>query len=301
MTPDSTLDRSRTRANDILVRVLVPLARCLLRVGVDYQAFNECAKVAFVRGASEEERLAGRVPSVGAVSLLTGLTRVQTSGLLKGGQGDHAAAAIGSSAVELAADIVHFWQHDPDFMCSQKKPKPLPFSAPFPSFCDLVKRYAKGVPAEAIAQELVGLDAVHRRSDGWMIFKKGFFVPADHRDRLLLSLDRSVRCLLETLAYNTNPTRAGDGRIERLVYSRSLTEEQVEALRPVIRETIEKFSADMDRRIGDDETTRAGFFNDPILDTHIAVGVFYAQDSPPNRRSKDVVADLANSSGASAG
>lgn len=287
MTKHSVPSRIRRRANQILLRILVPLARCLIRVGVDYPAFAECAKLAFVRAASEEEKAAGQAPSVASVSLVSGINRAQVSGLLKD---SYALDATKPSAVELAADIVHFWQHDSDFLRPDKKPKPLPFSKPFPSFSDLVKRYAKDVSAEDVEQELVALDAIRYRADGYLLFNKGFFIPADHRDRLLLALDRSVRCLLETLTHNTDPVRVGAGRIERLVYSRSLTRAQVEGLRPTIREAIEEFCSNLDRRIGDDETNREGFSLDPILDTHIAVGVFYAEDVGLTEHSNEATA-----------
>ena len=264
----------RQRLLKVVFEVMRPLARCLLRVGVGHREFSEIAKMAYVDVAFSEYGIRGRRTNVSRVSVMTGLSRRDVVRMRK------KISSIGPDELSVrskAPDVLHFWQTDPDFASSLGQARDLPFDGDGISFRQLVKRYAGDLPPWALSKELKRVGAVTELPSQLLRLEKSYFIPDANEERLLFSLQRSVKGLLSTLAHNCNDARDGPGRIERFVYSERLTTDQVALLRMRVREQIESFTRDLDSEFASFEREGSLGLVAPEHTETVGVGVFYVE------------------------
>jgi hypothetical protein len=152
-----------------VLRLLGPLARLLLEVGIGVGEFTSMAKVAYVRAAREQDAErsgAGRRPNATRIAVLTGLTRPQVTAILAAGDGELPSSDRGRQRAER---VLAGWWNDPDFQDELGRPAPLPERGARRSFAVLCERYS-GEPQQqaraAIRDELMRVRAVRRMRDG---------------------------------------------------------------------------------------------------------------------------------------
>ncbi|MBT8088565.1 MAG: hypothetical protein KJO46_11040, partial [Gammaproteobacteria bacterium] len=68
-------DNENNTLNKALLSILTPLARLCLRYGRGYREFQDLAKAAFVKVASEDYGVHGRPTNASRIAAMTGLTR----------------------------------------------------------------------------------------------------------------------------------------------------------------------------------------------------------------------------------
>lgn len=264
----------RQRLLKVVFEVMRPLARSLLRVGIGYKEFSEIAKMAFVDVAFGEYGIRGRRTNVSRVSVLTGLSRRDVARMRQ------RIAAVGPAELTVrskAPDVLHFWQADPDFVSIEGRARDIPFTGEDISFCELVKRYAGDLPPGALFKELKRVGAITELPTRLLRLEKSYFIPDAYEERLLFSLQRSVKGLLSTLAHNCNNERDTPGRIERYVYSERLSRAQIELLRTRLRAKVEVFTRELDSEFAslEQEGNMRGSVSHGT--ETVGVGVFYVE------------------------
>lgn len=136
--------------------MLTELARVLLNAGIGVREFEQAAKIAFVRAASNIALLGNSRVNKSAVAAMTGLTRSEVKRIYE--------LIDDASEVETrgqrALRVLEGWCTDPDFVDARGRPRPLSQRGKH-SFAQLVRRYSGDIPPRAILRELIRLDLVN--------------------------------------------------------------------------------------------------------------------------------------------
>jgi hypothetical protein len=254
---------------------LEPLAEVLLRSGVSYLDFEEVSKAAFVKKALNSFGLRGRSTNLSRVAVMTGLSRKEIARLR-----DSLLLRESASSNSPAALVLGGWHTDKDFVDEYGRPLRLPFDTQSRSFSDLVRIYAGDVPAGAVRSELRRAGAIEEDAKGSLVPLKRHFVPATVDDKLVSSINTMLYGLASTIAFNSNPQRTGQGRIQRFVYSDSLSYAAVRLFRNIARQRGEQFLESLDDWIASNQEVREATEDPDRKDKfRVGVGMYYFEES----------------------
>jgi hypothetical protein len=211
-----------------LYRIFTAVARVALRRGVPFDAVAEVAKRAFVDVAYREFTIPRRKQSASRVSVLTGIHRKEI-GRLKAAAGPRDDEA--ANRITCAAGVVAAWHRDRTFTDRRGMPAALPFDKSTPCFSDLVKRYGKGdIPARAVLDELVRVNAVTRQRDGRIRLLATAYVPETTSPEALAILGSDVSDLISAIDHNL-AAAPGAGFFQRKVAYDNLPSEALAEIR----------------------------------------------------------------------
>jgi hypothetical protein len=152
-----------------VLRMLAPLVKLLMDVGIGVGEFTSLAKAAYVRAAVEQARGAPGArsrPNATWISVVTGLTRVEVAAILARGESEPATNEIGRQRAER---VLSGWWNDPDFQDEVGRPRALELKGGQASFASLCARYSGDPQFASILDELVRVKAVRRLSDDRVI------------------------------------------------------------------------------------------------------------------------------------
>jgi hypothetical protein len=229
-----------------LSRLLMPLARILVRHGVAFGAFSEVARRAYVRAAEGEARASGRRPTAARTAMLTGLSRKEVSRLRRQQGAD--AADAGDASLNRAARVIAGWVRDTDFHDAEGEPAALRLDGPR-GFHALVHRYAGDMPAQTVLEELERAGAVSRGADAVQLVERSYVPGADTAQKLQM-LGTDTRDLIATIDHNLS--QAGDdARFQRKAVYDNVPEEFVGAFRERVRDRGQAFLEDFDHWLAD--------------------------------------------------
>jgi len=248
---------------------LLPLVRTLLGAGISYREFDELVRFAFVRVPSNEYGLRGRPTNSSRISAMTGIPRKEVRRIRS-----ESANVEPFSRSELSplGDVLHRWHTDPNFLDPDGIPKKLPLTGPIGSFEELVRCSVGDLPSGAIRVELQRIGALSQDSDGNVRVLRREAVPEEVDERLVTSFSFNLTSLASTIAFNTDPHRKGETRIERFVESDDLGEAGKRRLRHVTQRRIKLFSEEIDDMFSTVEPS-----NDRSSG-RIGVGVYYFEE-----------------------
>ena len=266
-----------------LMAILRPLTRLLLRNGMSYAEFAECARLAFVNSAMTDFAIQGRKPTVSRAAVVTGLTRKEVRRLL-----DQAESSDDPERQthNRAARVVSGWIRDARFQTSEGEPARLPFDEDRgPTFFDLVKQYSGDMPARAVFDELHRVGVVAQEADGRISLLKRSYLPAGDGPQQLYVVGNDVSDLLKTINHNL----AADGespRFQRTLRYDNVPLERLDAWRKIaakhsqaLLEELDLILAPLDRDVGKSGNGGAGR-------ARTGVSIFYFEEelSAPNER-----------------
>jgi len=152
-----------------VLRLLHPLVKLLLDMGIGVGEFMAMVKVAYVRAAQEKGRESpggSRRPSVSRIAVVTGLTRVEIAAILASGDGDSRGSDRGRQRAER---VLAGWWNDRDFQDERGQPAVLSEKGGRHSFAALCERYSGDPQFPAILDELIRVRAVRRARDGRLV------------------------------------------------------------------------------------------------------------------------------------
>jgi hypothetical protein len=258
-----------------VLRLLEPLVRVLLRNGMSFNAFSDLARRAYVESAMREFGIPGKKQTVSRVSVLTGLSRKEVQRIL-GAQGS-ADSGEARERYNRAARVIAGWVRDQEFADASGEPAALSPDGPGASFGQLVKRYSGDVPARAVLDELLRVDAVQRQDDGRIRLLSRAYVPsASDLDKLDI-LGADVADLIETIDHNLRHGGA-DPRFQRKVMYdnvprdaaaafRALSAQQAQALLEAMDQWLAQHDRDVNPSVQGAERVRVG------------VGIYYFEEN----------------------
>ncbi len=238
---------------------MIPMARFLLRSGIGFKEFATVCKIVFVEVATSDYGIRGRPTNVSRVAVMTGLTRKEVKSIRES-MGQTAKGELPLGKLHLPTQILHYWYNDPDFCESVGKPKPLQMSGSFPSFSDLVHKYAGDIPAGAMRVELTRAAGVFEDEHGMLIPTKRHYIPQDLDEKFLHSMFFSLTNVAATLDYNAcrkgSENSVGDLRYERYVWTSELLPDDMREFEALAEKKSDKLLNELDEWIGKREQER---------------------------------------------
>jgi hypothetical protein len=230
--------------------LMVPLVRILVRSGIPFREFSEVVRDIYVRVAFDEFSQAGRSASLARVSIATGITRKQIASVI--GSEDGLKRALDSNAKALAR-LLQGWHNDPEFMGPYGFPRDLFFEsdpAGAPTYADLVRRYATGLPPKVLLDELLAVNtAVHVPETGMIRVLKRTFIPEEMAPELIEVFARGVRRYVETIDHNLREKDPSLRRFERWVFPDfGIKQADWETFRDLVQERLQSVIEDLDTR-----------------------------------------------------
>ena len=209
-----------------------PIARVLLRDGVNWKELAAIAKATYVEVATDSFGIRGRPTNVSRVAILTGLTRREVSRLRS-----EIGQDTGSNFTRMnrATRVLSGWHQDDDFTDAEGGPLPLVFAGGGPSFEALCARHAPDVPATTMLKELRHVGAVEEQDDGTLAARTRYYMPVQMDPEQTLRSGSVLADLGNTVDYNL---RRGEGEPARFERRATNTRIPVRAI-PEFREFIE--------------------------------------------------------------
>lgn len=213
---------------------LRPLARILLRAGINYKQFSELAKLAFVQEAQGERDARGRTTNSSRIAIRTGISRKEVA-RLKSRLDDLSRDALltretGSDGGH-AARVLQLWHSDQRFLRGDGCPKPLPFGSSDVCFSTVVKAAGGDFPPGAVRAELLDAGAIVEIEHDLLMPIKRHFVPANFGEDLLVGFTHILLPVLEGLSHNTDEATTAPF-VQRFAFSDRL----MNTARPLFRE-----------------------------------------------------------------
>lgn len=253
-------------------RLLRPLVRILLRNGVPFGVFSDHAKQVYVEVAEQDFRVPGRKPSVSRISVITGLTRKEVSRLQR--EGDLTAAP--SERYNRAARVITAWVREPEFRDRAGRPATLPIEGEGASFANLVQRFSGDVPARAVLDELLRVEAVARTRDGRLRLLTRAYVPRTGEEEKLAILGTDVADLIQAIDHNlTHPPE--QAFFQRKVAYDNLVGQSLPGLRRDASRRAQRLLEQLDRRMAAADRDA----NPEVRGSgrhRAALGIFYIED-----------------------
>lgn len=209
-----------------VIRLLRPLVRILLRHGVSYGTFTDFAKWVYVDVASREFAIDGRKQSVSRVSVITGLSRKEVTRVQ---QLPRPQDQIEAENYNRAARVIGGWLRDREFIDAQGLPLDIALEGEAPSFNALVKRHSGDMPARAILDELIRVEAVERLDNGQVRLMANAYIPKGGEADKLHIMGTDAAALIATIDHNLQNN--GAPRFQRKVSYDNIPDEALEAFR----------------------------------------------------------------------
>lgn len=208
-----------------------PIARILLRDGINWKALAAVGKAAYVEVATESFGIRGRPTNVSRVAILTGLTRREVRRLrdtLERGATDT------FERMNRATRVLSGWYQDSDFSDASGGPLPLLLSADGASFVNLCARYAPDVPATTMLKELRHVGAVEQQADGRLVARTRYYMPVSMDPEQILRSGSVLADLGNTIDHNLHRRDGEAARFERRASNTRIPARAIPAFREFI-------------------------------------------------------------------
>jgi hypothetical protein len=262
-----------------ILRLLNPLVRVLMQAGIGVGEFTSLAKVAYVRAAIAQGRESGgehQRPNISRISVVTGLTRVEVTSILKR---DGQAAPSGERGWQRAERVLSGWWNDPDFQNERGLPQVLPLKGARRSFSALCNRYSGESRSARILDELLRVRAIRQLADGRVQAISRTFATVrwnpDGIEALGVHLSEHCATLLHNLEHPSQP------RLLRRVVNTSLNPRYAPLLIRDIEQQATSFADSVDDALNDRSYTLTGRARETeAMQLGLAIYVF---EEPPGR------------------
>jgi hypothetical protein len=124
----------------------------LVLAGIGFNQLAEIAKAAYVTAATDNALDAAKKISVARIAASTGLTRVETSKILKAASAKRTQSL---RSLNRGSRVAVGWLSDKAFLNDNGKPMALPFEGKGATFSSLTKKYSGDIPGRAMLAEML--------------------------------------------------------------------------------------------------------------------------------------------------
>jgi hypothetical protein len=256
--------------------LLHPLVRILLRHGASYGEFADAVRGAYIDIAQNELVPPDRPQTEARISILTGIPKREVARIRAlDGELDE---GVGLNQI---ARVLQGWSQDPQFLGPYGLPLEVPFSGTLLSFEELVRRYASDAPARALLEELVRVRAAIETDDGYVRMLNRTYLPAPLDPLGLERLGSVVNYFIDTVDFNLQKKKQGEGRFERYAITmEGLSPQRFREFDALIREKGQEFLEKLDDWLGQHETKGGNKLpNSESIKT--GIGVFHFIEKSP--------------------
>jgi hypothetical protein len=258
-----------------ILRILSPLARLLLKVGMGAGEFQRLVHQAYDQAARDAATEVGAVdrPNVTQIAVQTGLSRIEITRILESEGEEQPESDRGRQRAER---VLGGWWTNPDFHDAQGSPALLPLHGRV-SFEALVNRYSGEPRTAAILKELLRVRAVRRLSDGRVqALSRSVASIRFDPDGIMMMAEQTAEHL-ETLLYNAeHPSRP---RFAKRVVNTRLAERHIARLVRDIEQQLDTVGDAIDDEINDPQVTVTSGDN-PARVRELAVTFFISEHEP---------------------
>lgn len=206
----------------IVLQILRPLARLLVRRGMAFGEFSQLARQAYVDAAAETLQSMGEKATHSRVAIATGLTRKEVS-QLRGS--DESAIKPLQQRYNRSVRVISGWLNDPMFYTQPQRELSLA------QFEQLVARYSGDMPYRAMLKELLHSGVVAVTEHDTVVLLTDAYVPQTDVAEKLAILGQDVSLLIKTIEHNLQDVPDLERRFQRKVSYDNLPQEAVNAFR----------------------------------------------------------------------
>lgn len=259
-------------------RLLRPLVRIALRNGVSMGEFSDVLKTVYVEVATTNFQVPGRKLSQSRIAIISGLTRKEVARIVTELKSNHAVSTNDNS--NRVTRVLVGWHTDPDFTGPYGIPLELSFDETrWPNFTELVRRYSGDMPARAMLDELLRTKAVESiDNDLLKVVSRSYIPQQDQEVEGLRRIGNAIHNFIDTVDYNLQKKKAGEGRFERIAFSdEGLTAQGLKELDAFVRVKGQEFLERIDNWMAahPKPTVKAG---ETIFKTGIGVYHYIQED-----------------------
>ncbi len=226
-------------------RVLRPIVRLLLRVGLSFDEFADVARGAYIESAVREHPNGIRLTR-DRIAFLTGIPLQQVDYYIDNDTAlPLAAPTLGRTVIE----VVHKWHTDPNYLGPYGIPLELEFDNPCGRcFQKLVAEVDPTASAGQVLDELLRAGSVTHSGEKHYRAITRWFIAADAiSPHVIEYFGETLTHLVQTLEYNFNLSDAENKRLERYVFAdRGLSRELLPTFEAYAQERTNQFLLEID-------------------------------------------------------
>ena len=199
-------------------RVLAPIVRLLIRIGIGYQEFADLARGVYLESATRDGIGPAFMPTRERIALMTGLTGQQIDYYF---EKDEAVPRGRRSVARVISEVLHKWHTDSRYLGPYGIPIELEFdSPPDRSFQSLVAQVDPTVRAGLVLEDLIQARCVaHSGEKHFRAIARSFLLPESLTHHRVEYFGYTLAHLARTLEYNFDPANADNKRLERFVFA----------------------------------------------------------------------------------
>ncbi len=222
---------AKTTALTALRLVFRPVARIMLRAGVNWRELTDVLKATYVEVATEDFGIRGRPTNISRVAILTGMSRKEVKRLRDLLE---TTSPETFSRINSATRVLSGWHHNTEFLDASGSPQPLELHGETASFDSLCRRYSGGIAPSTMLKELKHVGAVAEQEDGKLLVLMRSYVPELMDPERMLSSGSVLEDMGYTVAYNLHRSVEEPGRFERRATNTRISPKAVEAFRELV-------------------------------------------------------------------
>ena len=258
-------DDGRKGLSDSCLRLLFrPIARIMLRAGVNWRELADVCKATYVEVATEDFGIRGRPTNMSRVAILTGLTRREVRRLRTLLEEDEPAIY---NQMNYATRVLAGWYQDEEFLDADGRPAPLPATGEVGSFEALCGKYSGDVAASTMLKELKHVGAIAENTDGNLLAKTRYYMPVLLDPEQILRSGSVLQDIGYTVAYNLHRSESDPSRFEGRATNRNIPASSQREFRELCEKEGQEFLEMIDAWLSeneaedgsDEDTVRLGF------------------------------------------
>ncbi len=269
-----TLDTMQETLRNTLRKILMALAKTLLRNGMSYGEFDRIARESFVDVAFDEFAPRGKKQTISHVAILTGLNRKEVKKLH---ERDADQGELASQQYNRAVRVLGGWINDPRFLRKDGNPRDLEYEGQ-DSFSELVRQYSGDMPVAAMQKVLLSSNNIRFTDDNRLRLLSHAYLPSDDPEEKLKILGTDAAQLIETIDYNLTANEA-DLRFQRKASNPQVAPAAVPEIKQFLKRKGQAFLEEVDLYLAQHES------NDEES-VELSVSVFYHEPDAKEQEDK---------------
>lgn len=265
---------AKTTALTALRLVFRPVARIMLRAGINWRELTDVLKATYVEVATEDYGIRGRPTNISRVAILTGLSRKEVKRLRDLLETSSPEAF---SRINSATRVLSGWHQDGDFLDQSGNPMALEIQGEPVSFEALCRRFGGGIAASTMLKELKHVGAVAEQEDGKVIVMMRTYMPTMMDPERMLSSGSVLEDMGYTVAYNLDRSDEDPGRFERRATNTRIPATEVEAFRKFVEIEGQAFLERIDAWLSEHELDEG----DDSESIRLGIGTYWIEGRKP--------------------
>ncbi len=248
------MDVHKSAAIQAFRLIFRPIARILLRAGVNWRELAEVCKLTYVEVATQEFGIRGRPTNISRVAIMTGFTRREVRRLRNVLENEELAKF---ESMNSATRVLSGWYSDKDFTDTLGEPLRLAVAGGSPSFEALCSRYSGDVAPTTMLKELKHVGAVVEDNLGRLIAQSRVYMPVHMDPDQMLTSGSVMEDMGETVAYNLHRSADELARFERRATNTRMPKAVIPAFKRFLDREAQAFLERVDNWLSEHENANA--------------------------------------------